>query len=53
MKNLPTKTLKATKLPTVKVPSGLSEGLTSLRIKKPAVKINKDVHVVINWVPER
>ena len=43
MKNLPTNTLKATKLPTVKVPSGLKEGLTSLRIKKPAVKINKDV----------
>ena len=53
MKNLPTKTLKATKLPTVKAPSGFSEGLTSLRIKKPAVKINKDVPVVINCVPER
>ena len=39
MKNLPTNTLKASKLPTVKVPSGLREGLTSLRIKKQEVKI--------------
>jgi hypothetical protein len=48
MKNLLTKTLNATKLPTVKAPSGSREGLTSLRIKKPAVKINREVAVVRN-----
>ena len=48
IKNLPTKILKAIKPPTVKAPSGSREGLTLLRIKKPAAKINTEVTVVIN-----